>query len=310
MDQLRALRYFAKVAESSSFTRAAAAFSVPPSSLSRRIADLEKSLGATLLKRSTRVVQLTEIGQLYYQQIQDILLQLEQSDETVRSYQAKPMGRLRISAMVGFGERLLLPLLGEFRQLYPEIILDISLSDDLTTLGRDDVDVAIRGGYAPNERVQAIRLMDNEFIPVASRAYLSNKGTPQNVFELRHHQGLFYRTPKGPSPWLCEFEGEWHDVSGIPIAVSNNGKWLAGQAVAGLGIMMAPRWSLVDYLESGELVELFFDPVLHISQIADLAIFLLYQKQRYLVPKVKVAVDFLVARIRVDQNQPARIPPL
>lgn len=140
--------------------------------------------------------------------------------------------------------------------------------------------------------------MDNEFIPVASRDYLNNKGTPQSVFELRQHQGLFYRTPNGPSPWLCEIEGAWHDVSGIPMAVSNNGTWLGGQAVAGLGIMMAPRWSLVDYLESGKVVELFFDPVLRVSQNADLAIYLLYQKQRYLVPKVKVAVDFLVARLK------------
>ncbi len=92
MDQLRALRYFSKVVETGSFTRAARAFDVPPSSLSRRVADLEKSLGATLLKRSTRVVKLTEIGQNYYNQISDILNQLEHSNEAVRHYQARPMG--------------------------------------------------------------------------------------------------------------------------------------------------------------------------------------------------------------------------
>jgi DNA-binding transcriptional LysR family regulator len=300
MDQLRALRYFSKVVETGSFTRAAAVFSVAPSSLSRRIADLEKSLGANLLKRSTRVVQVTEIGQLYFRQVQDILYQLEQSDETVRSYQAKPMGQLRISSMVGFGERLLLPLMNEFKALYPDIILDISLSDEISTLGRDDVDLAIRGGYAPNERVQAIRLMNNEFIPVAAPRYLANMGTPDNVLALRQHKGLFFRTPNGPTPWLCELAGEWHDVSGSTVAVSNNGKWLGNQAVQGLGIMMAPRWSLADYLNSGELQELFFDPVLRVSQNPELAIYLLYQKQRYLVPKVKVAVDFLVARIQRD----------
>jgi DNA-binding transcriptional LysR family regulator len=300
MDQLRALRYFSKVVETGSFTRAAAVFSVAPSSLSRRIADLEKSLGANLLKRSTRVVQVTEIGQLYFRQVQDILFQLEQSDETVRSYQAKPMGQLRISSMVGFGERLLLPLMNEFKALYPDIILDISLSDEISTLGRDDVDIAIRGGYAPNERVQAIRLMNNEFIPVAAPRYLANMGTPDNVLALRQHKGLFFRTPNGPTPWLCELAGEWHDVSGSTVAVSNNGKWLGNQAVQGLGIMMAPRWSLADYLNSGELQELFFDPVLRVSQNPELAIYLLYQKQRYLVPKVKVAVDFLVARIQRD----------
>ncbi|MFT4721254.1 MAG: DNA-binding transcriptional LysR family regulator [Candidatus Azotimanducaceae bacterium] len=299
MDQLRALRYFAKVVETGSFTRAAEAFSVPPSSLSRRIADLEKNLGANLLKRSTRVVQVTEIGQLYFKQVQDILVQLEQSDETVRSYQAKPTGFLRVSSMVSFGERLLLPLLDEFRTLYPEIILDVSLSDELSTLSRDDVDIAIRGGYAPNERVQAIRLMDNEFIPVAASSYLDTMGTPKHAVELKRHKGLFFRTPTGPTPWLCESDGQWQDVSAAPVAISNSGKWLGEQAVAGLGIMMAPRWSMRDYLDSGALQELLVEPTLRISQNPDLAIYLLYQKQQYLVPKVKVAVDFLVSRVSV-----------
>jgi DNA-binding transcriptional LysR family regulator len=299
MDQLRALRYFNKVVETGSFTQAAKAFSVPPSSLSRRIADLEKSLGANLLKRSTRVVQVTEIGQLYFKQVQDILAQLEQSDEAVRSYQAKPTGFLRISSMVSFGERLLLPLLDEFKTLYPEIILDISLSDELSTLSRDAVDIAIRGGYAPNERVQAVRLMDNEFILVAASRYLAEMGTPKRAIELKQHKGLFFRTPTGPTPWLCESEGQWQDVSAAPIAISNNGKWLGEQAVAGVGLMMAPRWSMKGYLASGELQELFVEPPLRISQNPNLAIYLLYQKQQYLVPKVKVAVDFLISRVSV-----------
>lgn len=298
MDQLRALRYFSKVAETGSFTRAARAFGVPPSSLSRRVADLEKSLGATLLQRSTRLVKLTEVGRIYHHDIQDILNRLDHSDEAVRSYQLKPMGQLRISSMVGFGERILIPLLANFKELYPDIVLDVSLSDELSTLERDEVDIAIRGGYAPNERVLAIRLMDNEFIPVASPAYLARMGTPGSPMELRHHQGLYFRTPNGPSPWLCQLDGQWHDVSAPAVAISNHGSWLAEQAVNGEGIMMAPRWTLTSYFERGELQELTFDPVLRVSQNAELAVYLLYQKQRYLVPKVKVAVDFLVARIR------------
>ena len=298
MDELRAIRYFSKVVETGSFTKAARVFNVPPSSLSRRVSDLEKSLGATLLKRSTRVVKVTEIGRIYFEQIQDILNQLEQSYETVRSYQAKPMGQLRISTMVGFGERILLDLLDEFSQLYPDIIVDVSLSDELSALGRDDVDIAIRGGYAPNERVQAIRLMENEFIPVAAPSYLSAMGTPGSAHELRQHKGLYFRTPNGPSPWLCEMDGQWEDVSAPQVAVSNNGKWLADKAIKGEGIVMAPRWLLAPYLERGELQELFFDPILRVTQNTDMAVYLLYQKQRYLVPKVKVAVDFLVARVR------------
>ena len=298
MDQLRALRYFTAVVETGSFTQAAKRFSVPASSLSRRVADLEKSLGATLLKRSTRTVQVTEIGLSYFEQVREILLQLEQSDESVRSYQARPMGRLRISSTVGFGERILLPLLEEFSQLYPDVLLDVSLSDELSTLGRDEVDIAIRGGYAPNERVLAIKLMSNQFIPAASPDYLARMGTPVHPRELVDHRGLYFRTPTGPTPWICELNGQWQEVSAPAVAVSNSGKWLAEKAVQGQGILMSPRWSLAPYLARGELQELCFDPPLQVTQNTDLAIYLLYQKQRYLVPKVKVAVDFIVARVK------------
>lgn len=298
MDQLRAIRYFSKVVETGSFTKAAKAFGVPPSSLSRRVSDLEKSLGATLLQRSTRIVKLTEVGRVYYNDVQQILNQLEQSKETVRSYQTTPMGRLRISSMVGFGEKILLPLLEEFSALYPQIVLDVSLSDELSALGRDDVDIAIRGGYAPNERVLAIRLMDNVFIPVAAPSYLKKYGIPEHVMELKEHRGLYFKAPAGPTPWLCYVDEQWHDVSGPVVAMSNNGPWLAQKASNGEGILMSTRWALASYLESGALQELTFEHELAVTQHADMAIYLLYQKQRYLVPKVKAAVDFLVEKIK------------
>lgn len=302
MDQLRAIRYFSKVVETGSFTKAAKLFDVPPSSLSRRVSDLEKSLGATLLKRSTRIVKLTEVGRVYYNDVQQILKQLEQSEETLRSYQTTPMGRLRISSMVGFGEKILLPLLDEFSALYPQIVLDVSLSDELSTLGRDDVDIAIRGGYAPNERVLAIRLMDNGFIPVASPSYLATHGTPNHVSELREHMGLYFKTPTGVTPWLCHIDGQWQDVSAPAVAISNNGSWLAKKACAGEGILMSTRWALAGYLASGALQELTFEHRLAITQHADMAVYLLYQKQRYSVPKIKAAVDFLVERIKVIEK--------
>ncbi len=303
MDQLRALKYFAAVAETGSFTKAAKQFDVPSSSLSRRVADLEKSLGASLLKRTTRSVQLTEIGRDYFSQVQDILQQLEQSNESVRSYHAKPMGLLRISAMVGIGERILLPLMEEFSALYPEIILDISLSDELSALGRDDVDIAIRGGYAPNERVLAIRLMDNDFIAVAAPAYLIEHGSPRHPKELREHKGLYFRTPNGPQTWYYQQDEQWHTAAVVPAAISNNGKWLAKKAANADGIMMAPRWMLADYLQRGELQELQLEPKLKVTQNRELAVYLLYQKQRYLVPKVKVAVDFIVARVKAKSSK-------
>ncbi|MFC6203946.1 LysR family transcriptional regulator [Psychrobacter urativorans] len=302
MDQLRAIRYFSKVVETGSFTKAAKVFDVPVSSLSRRVSDLEKSLGATLLKRSTRLVKLTEVGRVYYNDMQQVLNQLEQSRETVRSYQTTPMGRLRISSMVGFGEKILLPLLDEFSALYPQIVLDVSLSDELSTLGRDDVDIAIRGGYAPNERVIAKRIMDNSFIPVASPSYLEKNGVPNHVLELKQHKGLYFKTPLGMTPWLCIIDDQWHDVSGPAIAISNNGPWLAKKASAGDGVLMSTRWALSSYLESGALQQLKFEHQLTVTQNSEMAVYLLYQKQRYSVPKVKVAVDFLLGRIKATND--------
>ena len=298
MDKLRALKYFISVAETGSFTRSAEFFTVPPSSLSRRIADLEKDLGATLFKRSTRVVKLTEIGQSYYQQVDKILAELEHSDEAVRNYQSKPMGRLKISAMGGFGEAILLPLLDEFTELHPLITLDIHLSDELSALGRDDVDLAVRGGYAPNERVVAIKLMANQFIPAAAPSYIQKYGYPHHASDLAKHRGLYFRTPSGPTPWICELNGQWQDVSAPAEVISNAGTWLLEKAVKGGGIVMMPRWVLAPYIEKGQLTELTISPPISTTQNPAFGIYLLYQKQRYHIPKIKAAVDFLVARIK------------
>ena len=200
--------------------------------------------------------------------------------------------------MVGFGERILLPLMDEFSELYPDIILDVHLSDELSALGHDDVDIAIRGGYAPNERVIALRLMGNQFVPAASKTYLDRMGTPKHALQLKDHRGLYYRTPQGPSSWLCEIDGQWQDVSAPAAAISNGGAWLIDKAVDGQGIVMLPRWVLQPYLDSGDLQLLDISPVVSTTQNPDFAIYLLYQKQRYHVPKVKVAVDFLVARLK------------
>ncbi|NQZ30900.1 MAG: LysR family transcriptional regulator [Oceanospirillaceae bacterium] len=299
MDQLKAIKYFVKVVETGSFTLAAAAFNVPASSLSRRVADLEQSLGATLLKRTTRTVNVTEVGQSYYQQVTEVLSLLKDSDEAVRAYQSTPMGVLKVSAMVGFGERILIPLMDEFNELYPQITLDVTLSDEVKTLARDEVDIAIRGGYAPQERVIAIKLMENKFIAVASPSYIAAYGSPKSALALKKHKGLFFNTPAGPTPWLSEILGLWQNVSAPSVLTSNNGKWLVDRAIAGKGILLLPRWVLQTYINTGELIELEVSSAIYITQNPDLAVYLLYQKQRYQVPKVKAAVDFLVSRVKL-----------
>lgn len=298
MDQIRALRYFNEVAQNGNFTAAAKKFDVPASSISRRIADLESKLGAQLLTRTTRSVALTEVGRHYFQQTKKILKLLEDSDQSVINYQTKPQGKLKISSMVGFGERILLPILDEFSDRYTDITLDVVLSDEISKLDRDDVDIAIRGGFAPDERVVAIRLMDNEFVPVVSQNYIDQFGLPTSTKELPNHRGLYFKTPMGPTPWLSEIDGQWQDVSAPSMLSSNNGKWLLEKAIVGQGIVMLPRWVVQESLDSGQLKIVEFNEPINITQNQNFAIYMLYQKLAYASPKVKVAIDFIAARVK------------
>lgn len=300
MDQLRALKYFISVAETASFTQSAEQFHVPASSLSRRISDLEKSLGATLLQRTTRVVRLTEVGRDYYAQVKPLIDQLNDANASVRNYHTEPMGTLRISSMVSFGEQKLMPMLDEFSQRYPKILLDVHLSDAVTTLDRDEIDIAIRGGYAPNERVVATKLMDNHFFPFASPAYIQRYGKPSCAAELKQHSGLYYRTPTGPTPWLALINEQWQNVSGPAVAITNQGNWLMRKAIKGEGLIFLPRWVAIDYLKTGQLVELTFDEPVNITPLNDFALYLLYQKHRYAVPKIRAAVDFIVENFKTQ----------
>ncbi|MDG3085784.1 substrate binding domain-containing protein [Vibrio hannami] len=178
------------------------------------------------------------------------------------------------------------------------MVLDVVLSDTLSNLEKDDVDIAIRGGYAPDERVIALRLMDNDFVAAASPGYIGKYGIPETTLELKDHKALFFKTPAGPTPWLSEVDGQWQDVSGIPLLISNNGRWILDKAIEGEGIIMLPRWSLQPYLDSGELTTLKFSEPLKVNYSGDLAIYLLYQKLDYAIPKVKVAIDFIAAKVK------------
>ncbi|MDO6460632.1 LysR family transcriptional regulator [Granulosicoccaceae sp. 1_MG-2023] len=293
MDQLKAMRYLLAVAGTGSFTAAARQLGVPPSSVSRRVSELEARLGAELVLRTTRTVSLTEVGTQYCRDAEKLLHQLALADDAVRDYQSAPQGVLKVNALVGFGERILLPLLERFVEQHPRVRLDVTLTDELSKPGSEDVDLAIRGGFAPDERVMAVRLLDNDFVAVASPDYLRRHGRPQSTRELASHSGLFYKTPVGPTPWLSEIDGRWQNVSAPAYAVSNNGAWLIRLAIAAKGILLMPQWAVQDALDSAALLLLDFPEPLVVTPDPGNAVYLLYQKQRYRIPKVKAAVDFL-----------------
>ena len=178
MDQLRAIHYFIKVAELGSFIEASRVLGVPASSVSRRLQDLEAELGVTLLSRTTRTVRLTELGQLYLDRVRPTVDELRYTNELVKNHLASPSGTLRISAITGYGEYRLVPALRRLRRQFPDLVVDLDLTDQLMDLTSDDIDIAIRVTASPPERAIARRLNSNNYVLVAAPAYLEARACP------------------------------------------------------------------------------------------------------------------------------------
>jgi DNA-binding transcriptional LysR family regulator len=301
MDKLRALHYFLKVVETSNFTQAAKAFGVPVSSMSRRIKDLETMLGVELFQRSTRVVRLTEQGLLYYDEVKGAVATLNHADELVSLHTKIPSGTLRITATPGYGEACLTPVLAKFRQQYPDITLDIHLTDQVTDLTRDQIDIAIREGGEPEGRVVSRKLSGNKFLLVASPKYLDTHGVPQNLAQLSSHRVLYYRGPNAVLFWQVNINGEWLQLQNKANMISNHGAGILKAVVGSEGIALLPEWGLKEELSTKQLQVInLSDAQVMINTEQDAGIYLLYVRPKYQLQKVKVAVDFLIKELRVD----------
>ncbi len=290
--------YLLTVADTLSFSRAARAFGVPASSISRRIADLEAELGVELLHRTTRTVRLTEIGALYLEQVRAGMAQLNDAEELVGQRSSTPSGTLRISTMPSYGQLLLMPALQDFCERYPDIVLDVHLSDALVDLGRDQIDIAIRGGRQPQDRVVARKLDSNHFVLAASPQYLAQTGTPRTLDDLQSHRALMYRGPNTVLKWQGQDDDGWREIPITPAFISNDGASLIAMACRHRGLVLLSEWGLKGYLRRGELVQIKLDQAVSVSRGEEGGIYLLYLQTRYRIPKVRVAVEFLLERLR------------
>ena len=298
MDKIRALRYFMKVVETSSFSDAAKFFSVPTSSVSRRIQDLERDLQVELFHRSTRVVKPSALGEIYYEQVRKIIIALDDADDFVSQRTQIPEGVLRISAMPGYATLVLLPVLEKLHELYPDIVFDLELTNRLADITKNEVDIAIRGTSELPERVVARKISNNEFVLVASPEYLKTHSVPQNYGDLVHHRTLLYRGPNGVLRWQAKTAECWLEVPINPSYISNDGLSLLRWCKNGKGLSLLPRWGLHRELISGELIEIELDDAkLSVSRTFESGIYLLYLKPRYRLLRIKTVVDFLLQEL-------------
>lgn len=298
VDTISQIQIFVKVVEAGSFTAAARELGLPKSTASRQLARLEDRLGVRLLERNTRALRTTEVGQAYYERCVRIVSDLAEADAAVTQAQVVPQGTLRISAPLTFGYLYLGPLVAAFLEAHPRVTLQVVLSDRKVDLIEEGYDLVIRVGVLEDSSLIARRLGRMERVVAASPGYLARRGVPQRAEDLRAHDALLYSYTASTASWRLGPDRV------IPVQgrlISNNGDVLRAAAVAGLGLVLAPRFVLDADLQAGRLVQVLGDCVTEED-----GIWAIYPHHRHLSVKVRSFVDFAVAHLG---SQAAWSPP-
>ena len=290
MDRLQAMAIFVRVAECGSFSRAAEQLHLPRAAVSQWIQRLESHLGARLLQRTTRQVQLTPEGVLYLQRCRDVLAAAEDADAAVGGGQLQLNGNLRIDLPGRMARQLLIPRLGTFLAHYPGLKVELSINDRPVDLVREGIDCVVRVGTLHDSTLVARPLGQLQVVNVASPAYLQRMGIPNTPDDLDHHQAIQYLSASNGKA----YDWEWLDgnrihsrVMGGSVMVNNADAYLAC-ALAGLGLAQVPAYATDELIASGSLVT-----VLANYPPPPLPVALVYPAHRHLSHRVRVFGDWL-----------------
>ena len=303
MENLTGMAVFAAVVEARSFSSAAVRLALSKSAVSKQVSRLEDRLGARLLNRTTRRLSLTEVGETFYRHCVRVLEEAEAAEQAVTHLHEEPRGRIKINAPMSFGILHLADAIPDFLARYPQVTVDIDLSDRFVDLIEEGYDLAIRIANLNDSSLIARRLAPVRRIVAGSPAYFAEHGVPERPADLKDHNCLRYTYVADGREW--RFRGsdgeEAIEVSGSMRA--NNSDVLRGAALAGVGLMMAPTFIVGDEVRAGRL-----RPVLTEFELADLGIYAVYPHKRHLSPKVRAFVDFLAERYGDDPYWDEGIP--
>jgi DNA-binding transcriptional LysR family regulator len=290
MIELEDLRTFAEVVESGGFSRAARRLGVSKSMISRRIARLEDELGSRLLSRTTRGLSPTEAGLELKARSERILAELEEAREAVASQGSEVVGRLRLSAPLGFGVRYIAPILTEIARAHPRLEMDVSYSDRIVDVVGEGFDAAIRIGSLKDSSLVARRLAPVRAVIVASPDYLARNGRPRTPRDLTRHQCLIY-TGSSRLDWV--FRSGKRSIAVRPEGRlrTDNGEVIRQWAIEGLGIAALPSFLISDALGDGKV-----EAILRDYQMPEAGIHVVRPPGAYVPGKVRVLIDTLAER--------------
>lgn len=288
LNQLPELIAFVESVEAASFSAAARSLGTTPSAISKRVAKLEDRLGVRLLQRTTRSLSLTTEGITYYERVARLLQELDDANDSIISGGKKPRGKLTVSASLDFGQSLLVQALPTFLAQYPEIQVDLRVSDRLVDLAAEGIDVAIRLGDLEDSCLIRRHLGQARFVLCASPDYLDAQGTPKIPADLVHYNCMRYIFDGHPLPWEFLIDGTWHSIPVSGYLNSDSGEALKNAALSGMGIARLLSFQVEKELETQQLISLFPDQLpLGLSTQA------VFTHRRNLSPRVQVFLDFL-----------------
>ena len=295
--QLGSIEQFCKAAETGSFTSAAEILGLTPAAVSRSISRLEQRLGVRLFLRTTRAVKLTAEGELYWKECQFALEQIAEAERAITGAQTVPSGPLRISVSAAYGTFRLLPLMPKFTELYPQIDIEISISDKIIDFVEEGFDLAIRLGIPQDSRIVAFKLEDAMLGVFGTPIYLAKKGEPRNIDDLGEHDCIQYISPNTGRPLQWLFTDDQGTAIEKPVTsrmrVLNDALGAVAWVNAGGGLYQTYRFAVGDALRRGDLVE-----VLQNYGGRSRPFSILYPQNRHLSARVRAFVDFLRSAVK------------
>ncbi len=302
MGQLEEMRVFVEIAKAESITGAAHRLEMAPSAVSRRLKDLENRLGVQLLTRTTRQVNLTEIGRTFLAHSNRILEEVAEAENEVVSQNDRLTGTMRVTAPISWGLQTLPPMVADFMKQHEDLKIEIDLSDGFVDLVESGIDIAVRIGELPDSSLIARRLADIGMHALASPAFLSSHGPIESPKDLEKLPGLLYQGSGKSDIWNWEKHVKASDNKdkklggrvSVPMRMkSNNGDMLAEAAACGLGVVLLPDFLCRDKIETGKLV-----PILTDYRWGNFSVFAVYPPTRHLATRTRTFIDYLAENLK------------
>lgn len=290
------MRAFVLVVQTGSFSAAAREQGTSQATMSKKVAALEALLGVKLLSRTSRELSLTEVGQDYVHRCVSILGELDEAESNARSQMERPTGQLRISAPVVFGRQFIGPILTEFLKAYPELNVDLHLSDKHVDLIAERIDIAIRAKKLEDSTLVARHLFDNPMVLVAAPSYLETNAAIITPEQLTSHNCILYSMQKSINVWYFNQNDQRLSIPVSGNCRCDNGDVILQLAIDGSGIAQLPIWMVREYIDSGQLAIVLSD-----FEVKPLPFNAVYPQNRYVPLKVRRFVEFI--KTKIEQSE-------